>query len=188
MNIRATGQQGRRRRAARAIAMLTGGVTGGLTALLAGPVTALVLAMPAAAQDITLRMTNLTLPSGRTEVTIEEEELMALPQHVVRTSNEFVDGETEFEGPLARDVVAVIGRGSARIARMIASNDYAAEVDLQEFEQYEVIFAHSMNGDRLSRRERGPLWVIYPMDDHSELQDPSYNNRLVWQLVRVELR
>jgi hypothetical protein len=43
------------------------------------------------------------------------------------------------------------------------------------------------NGKRLSLRDKGPIWLIYPLDDHAELQDPYYTIRLVWQLTKMEL-
>lgn len=143
----------------------------------------------AAAQgEILLTLANPTLAAGPREIALTEADLLALPQVGIRTSNEFVTGRPLFEGPLARDVIALIGRGSATRALMIAANDFTVEIDLSEFDRYDVIFALRQDGRPLSRRDKGPIWVIYPMDDHPELQDPKFNNRLVWQLIRVELR
>lgn len=135
---------------------------------------------------ITLR--NPALQPNVAEVRLEPEQLAAMTQVTIRTSNEFVDGVAEFRGPLARDVVAQIGRGTAQVGRFVAANDYSVEIDLAEFDRYDVIFATHMNGKPLSRRDKGPVWVIYPMDQHPELKDPAWNNRLIWQLVRVELK
>ncbi|QDL94160.1 hypothetical protein FDP22_20105 (plasmid) [Paroceanicella profunda] len=135
-----------------------------------------------------LTLSNASLPAGPNTVALDEQALLDMPQVSVNTSNEFVDGVTEFTGPLARDVIGLIGRGTATKARLTAVNDYTVELDLAEFEKYDVIFALAMNGERLSLRDKGPIWVIYPMDDYAELQDPSYNNRLIWQLVKVELK
>jgi hypothetical protein len=27
---------------------------------------------------------------------------------------------------------------------------------------------------------------MYPISDHSELRDPVYNTRLIWQVIRIE--
>jgi hypothetical protein len=40
----------------------------------------------------------------------------------------------------------------------------------------------------MSVRENGPLWIIYPMSDHPELQAPIYNSRLVWQLTAIAIK
>lgn len=124
----------------------------------------------------------------RPEVRLSEAELLAMPQVTLRTRTEFTDGVVEFVGPLARDVAALVGADGATTVHMVAANDYAVDVPLQDFHDYDVILAHSADGERLSLRDKGPLWVMYPIDDHQELQDPDYNRRLIWQLVAVELR
>ncbi len=111
-----------------------------------------------------------------------------MPQIKVATSTEFTDGMVEFVGPLARDVLAAADLGSAETALLVAANDYSIEVPVADFQNYNVIMALEANGKKLSRRDKGPIWLIYPLDDHAELQDPSYTIRLVWQLTTVELR
>jgi hypothetical protein len=51
-----------------------------------------------------------------------------------------------------------------------------------------VILALSMDGRELSLRDKGPIWIVYPRDDHKELHDPVFNSRWIWQLDRLELR
>ena len=115
------------------------------------------------------------------------DDLDKLTQVTVLTSNDFVDGPTRFEGPLARDVISRIGGADTGKARLIAANDYEIMVDISEFFTYDVVLATRENGELLSRRTKGPIWLIYPMSDHPELQDASFNARLIWQLVRMEL-
>ena len=121
------------------------------------------------------------------EVTFTEEQLRAMPQVTIRTRTEFTDGLVEFRGPLARDVLAAANLGDAKTAHLVASNDYALDVPVSDFTNYDVILAMEANGTKLSRRDKGPIWLMYPLDDHPELQDPAYTIRLVWQLVTVEL-
>ena len=42
------------------------------------------------------------------------------------------------------------------------------------------------DGKKLSRRDKGPLWLMYPISDHDELKDALYIHRLIWQVVRIE--
>ena len=145
---------------------------------------ALVLPRVAAAQEAVLTVIN-TLTD--TEVTLSDAELMALPQATVNTENEFVDAMTAFQGPLGRDVLALAGEGGSMVI-LTAVNDYAVEVPIEDFVNYDVVFAMSADGVAFSRRDKGPIWVVYPMSDHAELQDPVYNARLIWQLVKVEIK
>jgi len=145
---------------------------------------ALIVPRIAAAQDTMLTVIN-TLSGS--EVTLTQAELMAVPQATVNTENEFVDAMTAFEGPLGRDVLALVGASGGTVV-LTAVNDYAVEVPFEDFENYEVVFALSADGEAFSRRDKGPIWVVYPMSDHAELQDPLYNSRLIWQLVKVEIK
>lgn len=146
----------------------------------------LLAAPPAALAETLLTLRNVT--AGQQEVQLSEADLLALPQVTIRTHTEFTDGAVDFVGPLARDVLSLIAAGSARTAHMVAANDYAVDIPIRDFTDYDVILALEANGKRLSLRDKGPIWVMYPLDDHKELQDPLYNIRLIWQLVAVELR
>lgn len=122
--------------------------------------------------------------SGKNIVELTEDQLLAMDQAIVLTENEFVDGMGEFSGPLARDVIALMGDDLETVI-LTAVNDYAVPVPVADFIEYDVIFALSRNGENFSIRDKGPIWVIYPMSDHEELQDRVYNDRLIWQLVKV---
>lgn len=142
-------------------------------------------AWPAEA-DTMLTLRNAAQPGVEVELT--EAELLAMPQTTIRTRTVFTDGVVAFTGPLARDVIARSPAGTATIAHLIAINDYASEIPLSDLMEYDVILAMSADGKRLSVRDKGPIWVMYPIDDHPELQEQKYNPRLVWQLRTIELR
>ncbi|MEM6619963.1 MAG: molybdopterin-dependent oxidoreductase [Pseudomonadota bacterium] len=130
-------------------------------------------------------------PDGvQQETVLTLADLAALPQATLRTGNDFVDGSRDFRGPRAADVVALLDGLPAAVdeAFLTAANDYTTTVPLSDFARFGVILAMQMDGAPLSRRDKGPIWLIYPIDDFDELRDPSINNRLIWQLVRMELR
>jgi hypothetical protein len=128
----------------------------------------------------------LTLAGGDAVVALTMAELEAMPQHQVVTSNEFTDGEVIYEGPLARDVLERIDLSGVESLRFTALNDYFIDIPRSDFQRYDVIFALQADGRRLSRRDKGPLWLMYPISDFPELADPIYNARLIWQIVSVE--
>ncbi|MEM7269968.1 MAG: molybdopterin-dependent oxidoreductase [Pseudomonadota bacterium] len=133
-------------------------------------------------------LTVINSSGGGDSAEFSRDDLRGLEQISYRTSTEFTDGEPEFSGPLARDVLASVGIGDATIAVMTAANDYAIEVPISDLMTYDVILATSVDGRRLSLRDKGPIWVMYPLDQHEELQDPVYNGRLIWQMVKIELK
>ena len=143
-------------------------------------------AVPAAAEDL-LVIRNATDPA-QAGVRLSEADLLALRQVTIRTRTEFTDGVVEFIGPLARDAVAFIETGTATSIHLVAANDYAIDIPLSDLTDYDVILAMQANGARLSMRDKGPIWLMYPLDDHAELRDPTYTVRLIWQLTTMELR
>jgi hypothetical protein len=94
----------------------------------------------------------------------------------------------EFVGPLARDVLASFDLGAVTTVHLVAANDYSFDIPLGDLTKYDVILAMQADGKRLSIRDKGPIWLMYPLDDFPELQDPKYNLRLIWQLTVMELR
>ena len=131
----------------------------------------------------------LTVSNSSQSVIVEltEEDLLAMDQFSVFTENGFVDGLVEFTGPLARDVVALLDGAEVETLTLTAVNDYSVDIPMSDMLDYDVIFALTQNGERLSVRDKGPIWVIYPMTDNVELQDRVYNDRLIWQLVKVNV-
>ena len=145
----------------------------------------LALGVPAVAQDVALTVLNSDSETPVQEYSLED--LDRLTQVTIVTSNEFVDAPTSFAGPLVRDVVSRSGGAATGTATLVAANDYEIMIDIAEFFEYDVVMATRADGNLLSRRTKGPIWIIYPMSDHPELQDASFNARLIWQLVRMEL-
>ncbi|TVM05405.1 molybdopterin-dependent oxidoreductase [Vreelandella aquamarina] len=116
----------------------------------------------------------------------DEQMLATLETHTLATTTSVTDGVNQFEGFLMRDLLDWVGaQGDQVIAT--ALNDYIVEIPLEDFYQYDVLAATHMDGEALTPRDKGPLWIVYPRDDHRELQDIRYDYRWVWQLNGLEV-
>ena len=126
---------------------------------------------------------------GRDGTTTElsEAAYFALPQYAIATENEYLEGMNCYQGPLGRDVVALLGLMPDDTITLTAMNDYQVEIPYAHLAEYDVIFATAVNGERLSLRDKGPIWVVYPQSDNAILQDTVYGTYMIWQLIRVEL-
>ena len=89
-------------------------------------------------------------------------------------------------GVLIRDLLNHF-KIEGKFLRVLALNKYEADIPLSDTNKYDVVFATKINGRRLSVREKGPAWVIYPMSDKSELDSGLIALRSVWQIDRVQL-
>lgn len=165
-----------------------------ITALLAVAVMSLTTAwfVPSYAQgplaEKLLVLKNPRIPGIHGEISFSRADLESLEQQQIRTSNDFVDGIATFRGPSAYALIDQIGRAGAKTVRMVAANDYFVDIEIEELERYGAILALEMNEERLTTRDRGPIWLMYPIDQHEELQISAINNRLIWQLQTIELR
>jgi len=129
----------------------------------------------------------LTVSGTGTATTYSHDDLLALPQHRVATTTSVTDGVVAFDGFLIR---TLLGDDLPDDAVVVATalNDYQVEIPVTDFARYDVIGAMSMDGETLSPRDKGPIWIVYPRDDHPELQDIRYDTRWVWQLVSLQVQ
>ena len=75
-----------------------------------------------------------------------------------------------FSGPLIADVMAQTGMDGSEL-NLVALNDYAAAMPWSDIVDFPVILATRLNGETMAVRDKGPLFVIYPFDEHPELKN-----------------
>lgn len=132
----------------------------------------------------------LTIIDAQQRLELTSGQLQALPQQRIATHTQWTDGQSVFEGPLVRDVLALAGitPSSGKLLVATALNDYEVDIPLEDFFTWDVILARKQDGRELSRRDRGPLWIVYPRDTDKQLQDARYDHRWAWQLHRLSVK
>ena len=113
--------------------------------------------------------------------------LEALGLTTVTTSTPWTDGAVTYEGVLGRVLMEHVGaKGSELVAR--ALNDYLADIPIADFTAYDVILAIKANGTYLPIRDKGPIFVVYPLDAHPDIMNNTIYSRCVWQLTRLTVQ
>ena len=117
------------------------------------------------------------------------EDLDALEQIAFETRNPYIDGSSLFSGPSLELIVDQAGYTDLEkgFITLSAINDYQVRLPVSDFRSYNIILATRRDHNKMSLRDKGPIWVMYPMSDHRELQDPLYDGRLVWQLQSLQV-
>jgi hypothetical protein len=92
----------------------------------------------------------------------------------------------KFSGPLLRDVVAAAGGYGSQL-RAVALNDYRVDLPLADAQHYDLLLARLLDDKPMAVRDKGPLFIIYPFDQHAELRNSVYHSRCAWQLKAIEL-
>lgn len=131
----------------------------------------------------------LTLRMGEKSIELGRAQLAALPQARLTTSTALQPEPVTWEGPLMRDVLALLDITPNQIVRIRASawNDYHVEFTSEDFMLWNVILATRANGQELDVENFGPLRIIYPMDEFEELRDQRFHYRWVWFLNAIEI-
>ena len=114
-------------------------------------------------------------------------DLEALPQAVVTTATPWTKGVRRFEGVRLSDLLAHLDAGGKTL-KAVALNDYKVEVPVADAERFGVLVALRVDGEPMTVRDKGPLWLIYPLDDLPAAERPLAQTRMIWQLrsLRVE--
>jgi len=110
--------------------------------------------------------------------------LHAYGTRAVSVTTSWTDGTLEFSGVLMRQLMAAVG-ARGKTVEAIALNDYTYTIEIEDFSLYPVIIATKQNGKPLKIRDKGPLWIVYPLDRFSEEEKNLIERRMVWQLRRL---
>lgn len=149
-------------------------------ALLAAP------AIAAAQQTASVAPILTVARAGAPALALDRATLEKMSQRTIVTSTPWTDGATTFEGPLLRDVLAAANAAGGKIAA-VAINDYKVEIPATDAASYDVIVALKRNGAYMPVRDKGPLWIIYPLDERADLRTPATHAKMIWQLKRIDV-
>ena len=140
----------------------------------------LALAGPALADDPLLTVVG---PDGTQ--TYDQTALQAFGPVSFATSTIWTEGQPTFTGVPLQTILTDAGIDQGTVSA-VAINDYAVQIPVDEVTADYPIVAFQQDGQAMSVRDKGPLWVIYPYDSDPALQSEVTYARSIWQLVRIE--
>lgn len=105
---------------------------------------------------------------------------------VIETSTIWTEGLQTFEGVELSSLLASVG-AEGSILRAVALNDYAVDIPLSDAVAGGALVAYLRNGEEMSLRDKGPVWIVYPFDSSPEFQTEEIYSRSIWQLARIEV-
>ncbi len=117
-------------------------------------------------------------------VQLDLTQLKELPQVTFTTSTIWLEDEVTFTGPSLKSLLDLAGVESGTI-EAVALNDYAVEIPVESITDEAPIVAYLMNGEEMSPRDKGPLWIVYPYDDDAQYRSEVIYSRSIWQLDRI---
>ncbi|EQC05331.1 hypothetical protein K931_05441 [Aeromonas salmonicida subsp. pectinolytica 34mel] len=144
----------------------------------------LMLASASALASIPLM--TLVLPDGR-QIALDDAALAALPQTQFKTATPWTTDMHDYRGPTLAAVLAAQGVKNVSKIAVSALNGYQQVVDLALFEEAPLTLVRHEDGKPLTRRNKGPLWLLIPLSSYPKLDIPLIHNCMVWQVTRIEI-
>jgi len=143
--------------------------------------------LPEAKGDILLTITGKIRHTNQQERAVFDLQLLeSLEQLEVITQNPWFAGSNSYYGPLGRALIKAVGADPNSRMRVTSLNGFMAEIPVSDFLKYDVILALKKNDTYLRIRDRGPIFTIYPFDQHPHLNTEMHYNRSVWQVNTIE--
>jgi hypothetical protein len=112
--------------------------------------------------------------------------LQQMPRRQIATSTPWTEGVSAFEGVLMRDFLKELGIAGSTV-KLTALNDYSIVIPVADFERYDVLLAYTRDGKAMPVRDKGPLWIVYPLDSHPELNGQETHAKMIWQVRRMDV-
>ena len=120
-------------------------------------------------------------------VNLDEAALTALPQTEFKTQTPWTTGSHSYRGPTLASVLAAQGVEHASLIEATGLNGYQQQLDLSLFDQVPLALVRYQDDKPLTRRNKGPLWLLMPFSAYPELDLSAIHSGMVWQLVRIEV-
>jgi hypothetical protein len=142
------------------------------------------VALGASAQDAILTVKDTA--GGAADRTLTLAEIQAIGTTQIQTSTAWTDGPQTFEGVSGADLVKTLGVTATEVVAS-ALNDYSVVIPFGDFNSDKLLLAYARNGEAMSVRDKGPLWIVFPFDDPAFSTD-AYRTYAIWSLSKLEFR
>lgn len=129
----------------------------------------------------------LTIKANGQTYELDADDLRTLPSKSFTTTTIWTDGPQAFLGIPTDELLKLLGATDG-VLRLTAANGYVIDVPIEHYGQTTSIIAYERNGNPMTLRDKGPLWLVYPFDS-----DPAYKSEIIyansiWQLERIEVK
>ncbi|HVJ44114.1 MAG TPA: molybdopterin-dependent oxidoreductase [Dongiaceae bacterium] len=113
--------------------------------------------------------------------------LKKMPATTIETATPWFDGVHRLTGVRLADLLKAVG-ASGETIEAVALNDYMVEIPVGDAVSDDVIVAYAFDDQPMSVRDKGPLWVIYPLTGRPALNTPEIQSKMIWQLKAMTIQ
>ncbi|MEP4196452.1 MAG: molybdopterin-dependent oxidoreductase [Aliishimia sp.] len=124
--------------------------------------------------------------NGDGEAAFDRAMLESLDWREIETYTSFTKGKQTFAGPTLASLIEAV-KASGDTVRATAINDYAVEFPVSDAAEHDVILAMDHNGRPMRVRDKGPIWIVYPLGEDASNQ-MTFDAQMIWQLDRIFIK
>ena len=139
---------------------------------------------PPASKPILVISGKINPPDHSESVQFDRAGLEALGVIGFETNTPWYKDSVKFEGVSLDKLMQSVGAKGERVA-VVALNDYSIEIPMEDFAKYGAILALKRDGEYMTVRDKGPLFIVYPYDQNPELKSQKFYSRSAWQVAKI---
>lgn len=142
---------------------------------------------PVEVGDTRFARAELTVVGAQGEKRYAPAELEVYGTFAIHTVTPWREAEAEFVGIRLADLLEAHGIDDASAIRVVAENDYVATIEREAWTAHDALIATRVNGRGHSRRERGPLQIVFDMSADPSVAETAFQKNWVWMAARIEV-
>lgn len=123
-------------------------------------------------------------PSG---ATFDRDALIALGLEKLETETHFTKGMQSFDGVRLTALLNAVG-ADGTILTATGLDGYSVDIPIEDAARFNVFLALNWNGAVMKVRNKGPVWIVYPISQFPEVNTEVYSARSVWQLKTLAVK
>ncbi len=120
-------------------------------------------------------------------VTLTLEDILSLPDTTYKTELPWLKETSEFTGIKLSTLLTQAYGSIPQIVDVKGLNNYHINISREDIINYQPILAYKKDNHYIKVRDKGPYWVVYPLNLYPELNRTKYHAQMVWQVNEITL-
>lgn len=102
------------------------------------------------------------------------------------TTTIWTEGPQTFTGVVLSTLLEALA-AEGNMLKATAINRYSVDIPVSDAVAGGPLIAYMRNGETMTIRDKGPLWIVYPYDAKPEYRQELIYARSIWQLNHIEV-
>lgn len=120
-------------------------------------------------------------------VTLTLDDIQSLPETTYQTELPWLKKSSEFTGIKLSTLLTEAYGSIPELVDVKGLNNYHVHISRADIINYQPILAYKKDNHYIKVRDKGPYWVVYPLNLYPELNRTKYHLQMVWQVSEITL-